>query len=63
MKLNYYTHLNLKDPADLNTIETKWTNVDSKQTADMDQLSIEQYQVSTNLLLISYEHILIYLYV
>ncbi|XP_055310763.1 patronin isoform X42 [Sitodiplosis mosellana] len=34
-----------KDSTDLNTIESKWAHVESKQTPDLDQMSIDQYQV------------------
>lgn len=49
---NYFSSLYLfrkkkhKDSADLNTIESKWANVDAKRTPDFDQMNIEQYQVS-----------------
>ncbi|XP_055310769.1 patronin isoform X47 [Sitodiplosis mosellana] len=35
-----------KDSTDLNTIESKWAHVESKQTPDLDQMSIDQYQKS-----------------
>lgn len=35
-----------KKEANLNSIETKWANVESKQTPDIGQMKIEQYQVS-----------------
>ncbi|XP_055310754.1 patronin isoform X34 [Sitodiplosis mosellana] len=34
-----------QDSTDLNTIESKWAHVESKQTPDLDQMSIDQYQV------------------
>ncbi|XP_055310760.1 patronin isoform X39 [Sitodiplosis mosellana] len=35
-----------QDSTDLNTIESKWAHVESKQTPDLDQMSIDQYQKS-----------------
>lgn len=34
---------------DINNLESKWENVESKKTPDLDQMDIEQYQVSDNL--------------
>ena len=39
----------IKDSADLNTIESKWAHVESNKTPDLDQMSIDQYQVSDKL--------------
>lgn len=36
----------IKESFDPDVIESKWANIESKQTPDSDQINIEQYQVS-----------------
>lgn len=40
----------IKESVDPSAIESKWANIETKQTPDSDQMNIEQYHVSNNTL-------------
>lgn len=43
---NFFKLINKQDTTELNTIESKWADLDPNLTPDSDQVDIEQYQVS-----------------